>query len=222
MSATLNPRPHAHQHVHRRFADVGQYEIEAAADEVGHFHFRPGRLQLQLGNPVPKEGPGELLHDPFGLVHILAEPVEDAQRPGELDHPRAFPQGGQAHVPGELGLIGEQLVEDEAHGLRLPHPPHVLRPPRDDVLVGAHRGEAVGHAGFAEEALEERVLEIRIDLQGPLRELAHVHVVPPGDILFALRGVEDRAVGLAKAAPVALGNLIIDMLKLWIHNVPRI
>ena len=94
-------------------------------------------------------------------------------------------------------------MEEHLHHLRLPHALHVLGPSCDYGLVRAHCGKAVGHARLAEQALEERVFEVRADLHLAFGQAAHVGIVPARHVLLDAGDGEYRAVRLAEAATVA-------------------
>jgi hypothetical protein len=101
-------------------------------------------------------------------------------------------------------MIREEAMKKEAQGLGLPDPLQVLRPSRDYVQIRAYGGETVGHAGFAEETLEERIFEIPVHFQGAFHQFAHVHIVPAGHVPLVSRHLEYGTVGLAETAPIAL------------------
>jgi hypothetical protein len=119
-------------------------------------------------------------------------------------------------------MIREKLVKQETHDLWLPDALHVFSPAGDHIFIGPHRGETIRHASFAEKTFEQGVFEVLADLQASLRELADMHVVPPGHIPFIARNLKDRTVGLAEAATIAFGNFIINGLQLLAHGLPQI
>jgi hypothetical protein len=119
-------------------------------------------------------------------------------------------------------VIREEAVKEKLHDPGLAEPAHVLGPPGNDGFVRSDRREAVGHAGFAKEALEERVFEIRVDFQLPFGELTHMNVVAPGHVPFVSRDFKNGAMGLAEAAAVAFGDFIVNRLVGFIHKKPRL
>jgi hypothetical protein len=107
-------------------------------------------------------------------------------------------------------MVGEEAMKEEAQDPGLPDPFQVFRPSGDYILIRAHGGKTVGHAGLAEETLEEGIFEVLIHLQAAFHQFAHVHVVPAGHVPFVSGHLEYGTVGLAETAPVALGDFIVN------------
>ena len=96
------------------------------------------------------------------------------------------------------------------------------RPPGNDAFIGPNRRKAVSHTGFAEEAFEKRVLEIRVDFQVPFGQLADMNIVAPGHVHSISRDIKDGTMGLAEPATVAFGDFVVHRLVLFVHGKPRV
>jgi len=92
----------------------------------------------------------------------------------------------------------------------LAHALQIFGAPGDYIFIRSDRRKTVGHTGLAKKAFKEGIFEILVDAQTSFHQLADMDIVAPGDIPFISGEFEDRAVGLAETATVALGNFFVD------------
>jgi hypothetical protein len=106
--------------------------------------------------------------------------------------------------------VGQQLLKYQALQTALAKPFQVGSPGSHHDLVRFDSREAVGHASPAQEAFKQGRFHVGSEFELFLDHTPNVGMVTTGHRSFFPGHPVYRAGGLAKAAPITPGNLIID------------